>query len=163
MSKLKFAGIVVLTAIVAGMALCFFCKPLYYRLYWGDRITGSIKASIDGVPVVLDGSCFSSSQGINVTVNEFDTSISMKAGEYGSYSFEFVIPDVNIPVQVFVHHFNWWSVTELQLTAEVSTDGNIVSVAYVCISIDDKGEEQILNTNRNFDADTDEIELSLGA
>ena len=163
MSKLKVAGIVVLMAIVAGMALCFFCKPLYYRLYFGDRITGSIKASIDGVPVVIDSSCFSSSHILKAAVNEFDTSISMKAGEYGSYNFEFVIPDVNIPVRVFVHHFNWWSVTDLELTAEVSTDGNIVSVAYVCRSIDDKGEDVILSTNRNFDADTDEIELSLGA
>lgn len=162
MGKLKIVLVSLLMAAVLFMAACFFCKPLYYRLYLGDRITGSIKVSVDGVPLILDESSFSSTLPMKITVNEFDTSVALKGGEYGSYGFDVNIQGVNNPLEVHIHHFNWWSVTEFQINAEVSTEGNIVSVSSVYTTIDDKGEEVIGNCNDNFDADTDEMIISLG-
>lgn len=162
MSKFKAVMITVVTVIVLGMAVCYFYKPLYYRLYLGDRITGSIKASVDGVPVILDKDCFISSEGFTVTVNEFDTAVSLKGGEYGTYSFGFFIQSVNKPVQITVCHRNWWAVTDFQLDAQADTDGNIVSFALTWTSLDEKGEEVTVSYNKNIDADNEELELILG-
>ena len=162
MRKVKIIVVCILAFIILGMAACFFYKPLYYRLYLGDRITGSIKVLVDGVPVKLDETCFTPLADLKITVNEFDTAVSRKGGEYGAYYIDMIIPDVNIPVQICVHHFNWWCVTDFSINAEVSTDGNIVSVSCTSTCVDDKGEDVQSGWNRNYDADTDVIEFSVG-
>lgn len=159
MSKLKTVLIVVFIVIVLGMAACFFYKPLYYRLYTGDRITGSIRAFVDGVPVILNEDCFVSPEGMKIQVNDFDTSVSVKHGDYGAYSFGFFIQGVNKPVQITVYHYNWWSVTDFQLTAEASTEGNIVSFAIVSTCLDNNGEEITSSRNINIDTDNEDIML----
>lgn len=138
--------------IVLTVPICFLCKPLYYRLYFGDRIKGNIRVIADGNNIFLDKSSFTGCD--NVREGTDSTYVSRKAGEYGGYNIGFEISaGENIyPVTLSFYQYNWWNVTEFDLTAEIDTENKTAVFECSYFSVEEDG-------SKRYGSETESVKL----
>ncbi len=140
MKKKRIIVIVIFLLIIAAAALCYLYKPLYYRMYLGDRIKGELHVTIDSEPAMLsDYSVSSDSDGFSTKADGDATKISIKGGSYGGYSFAVNIPGVDIPLEITVFQHNWWNVAIFEMNIAVSTENNTASCSYKYTWIEEDG------------------------
>ncbi len=101
----KLFPLIIAVIVTALIAFCFFCKPIYYRIYPFDRIKGNITIIVDKQPLSPESISFhnkSRCDDISVKTKDNKSSISVRGGKYGEYSFTIDIPEINKPVEVCV-------------------------------------------------------------
>ena len=106
------------------VAFCILCKPIYYRLYAGDRIKGNVSVTVDGEAIMLAEEDISGCR--KVKINSDSTYIAIKGGEFGGYSFAVNIPNIDKEITIVCSQYNWWTVTRFDLDVIIDTANNTV-------------------------------------
>jgi len=127
---LKGTAVTVLIFLVIGMAVIYFCKPVYYRLYPWDRISGTVHVTIDGRAYELKPESFGGyiyggddvpkPMNINIS-NDGSAEIGIKGGGYGDYSTELRTASPEIMIGMGTFQFNWWNVERFDLYVDIDT------------------------------------------
>lgn len=140
-------------------ALCILCKPIYYRIYTGDRIKGNISVTIDGEKFTPSAEDISDCRKANTKKDR--TQIALKGGEYGTYGFHVNIPPIDKTINMKCYHYNWWTVTNFDIGIIIDTAGNTVTFEGDCSYVDDVGKINKFNINdKKLLSDNLEIWLS---
>lgn len=87
--------------------------------------------------------------------------ISAKGGEYGSYIFGVDVPDFDEDIKVTVMEYNWWNVTDFDLTVDIDTDGENVVYTYNYTSIAENGKT-LRESGTASDNIGDELSVCIG-
>lgn len=131
----------IIAVIIALMTFCFFCKPIYYRIYPFDRIKGNIHIRINKQPLSPENISFynkSRCDDISVKTEDNKSYVSIRGGKYGGYSFEIDIPEINKPIEVCVFQANWWNTTDFAISIDIDTVNNEVRYYWHFKNNDDK-------------------------
>ena len=126
-------------------ALYIFCKPIYYRIYIGDRIKGNISVTIDGETFTPSSEDISGCRKSNIKGDR--TQIAVKGGDYGIYHFGVNIPPIDKTINMGCYHYNWWTVTNFDIDIIIDTAGNIVTFEGDCSYVDDDGKTNKFQIN----------------
>lgn len=153
-----------MTAVIAVPALCiafcFICKPIYYRLYPGDRIKGDIQVIVDGETYALNENSFSACRRVKPE-DDGSAKIRIKAGEYGAYEFVMHADAIGLPVTIRCYQHNWWNVWDFDLQINVDTQQNRAIISGSVTDLDDKGKKSNDSIYQAYDL-TEEIKVSFG-
>lgn len=148
--KRKLILLIIIVTVIALMVLCFFCKPVYYRIYPFDRIKGNITIIIDGQPLSSESSNFhnkSRCDDISVKIKDNKSSVSVRGGKYGGYSFTIDIPEINKPIEVQVFQPDWWTTIDFCLSVDIDTTNN--EIIYSCNFEQNDDKSVIIGECRN--------------
>lgn len=138
--KKKYLIILFTVIAVLAFVLCFFCKPIYYRLYLGNRITGSVQLSVDGKLITLDENCFITVEDKHSVQQNGDAlDIAFKGGDYGTYEFEIEVPNFSERITVTIMQFNWWNVVDFDIDIAIDTANESVTYTYFYTTISEDG------------------------
>ena len=126
---LKGTAATVLIFLVIGMVVIYFCKPVYYRLYPWDRISGTVHVTMDGRAYELKPDSFGeyiyegdAPKPMNISIlNDGSAEIGIKGGGYGEYSTELRIASPEIRIGLGTFQFNWWNVERFDLYIDIDT------------------------------------------
>ena len=121
-------------------SLCILYKPIYYRLYLGDRIKGNIEIKIDDRTYFLEENNFHSS-GKSKMFDDGTAGISIRAGEYGIYSLEILGTPIEKPISIRCYQYNWWNVMDFELDIKIDTAQNEVIYNGNYMTIADNGKK----------------------
>lgn len=124
------------------ISLCILYKPIYYRLYLGDRIKGNIEVEIDNKTYFLEENNIKfHNSGKAKMYDDGTAGVSFRAGEYGSYSLEILdIPiESHITINCFQH--NWWSVQNFELKIKIDTSLNMITYSGNCTVVSNNGKK----------------------
>jgi hypothetical protein len=148
---------------VVAVILVLFYKPIYYRLYWGDRIQGTIKLIIDDEQVSLQENDILINGESKIVINSDGTAfISFHGGEYGDYGFYVVNSLIDKTIQINCFQHNWWNVQTFDLTLSAYTSAGTLTFGGDYTTISDNFDilkEKILTT---IDISDDLITYTIG-
>lgn len=148
--------------VTALMSFCFFCKPIYYRIYPFDRIKGYIRIIIDKQSLSPESISFhnkSRCEDISVKTKDNKSYVSIKGGKYGIYSFTIDIPEIDKPVEVCVFQPDWWTTIDFCLSVDIDTENN--KIIYSCNFEQNDDKSIIINDSRN-NLDDEKLSISFG-
>lgn len=129
--------------------LCIIYKPLYYRVYTGDRIKGNILVIIDHQIYRLEKDNISLSDSGRITVNDNGTAdITFSAGRYGNYKVGIYVLPAGNPITVNCFQHDWWNVQNFEITIEIDTSENIVVYDGSYRIISEDGDEIYSDINK---------------
>ena len=125
-------AVVITLATLAILALIF--SPFWGMFYNGDRITITLKGTIDGVEVLPDSdhieckNIYGEIQDVNCSEPGV---FSIKGGEedFERYVFNFSV-DHEI-IELKLTHLNWWQVDKCQLNYEIDTAANELNYTFI--------------------------------
>lgn len=160
--KRKLFPLIIVVIVIALISFCFFCKPIYYRIYPFDRIKGYIRIIINKQSLSPESISFhnkSRCEDISVKTKDNESYVSIKGGEYGEYSFTIDIPEINKPVEVSVIQVNWWNTTDFALTVNIDTVNNKVRYDYYFRNNDNKS---IVMDDSMNNLDDEKLSVSFG-
>ena len=131
-----FLAFLFLTALF--LSIC--SRPWYYRLlYFGDRVSGTVRLVVDGETVPLEKEDFQNltaaeeKLGSKLKVRpqrDGGARVSFRAGSYGSYCFSLRIEGADEPLELTAYQYNWWNVCRFDL--EIRVDRAAGTVEYSC-------------------------------
>lgn len=160
--KKKLFPLIIAVIVTALMVFCFFCKPIYYRIYPFDRIKGDIEIIIDGQSLSPESSSFynkSRCDDISVKTKDNISSVSVRGGKYGGYSFTIDITEINKPIEVQVFQPDWWTTIDFCLSVDIDTANSEIIYSYNFEQNDDKSV--IIGECRN-NLDDEKLSVSFG-
>lgn len=163
---MKRAAVITIAVLIIGAAVCFFYKPIYYRLYPWDRIKGSIGVTLNGQAVYLDEDnlyiiSMAGKDKYSVKSDGGILYISAKGGEYGNCIFGVDVPDFDEDIKVTVTAYNWWNVTDFDISVDIDMDGGNVVYTYNYTSIAENGET-LRESGTSSDNIGDELSVCIG-
>lgn len=124
------------------ISVCILYKPIYYRLYFGDRIKGNVKVEIDDKPYFLEENKIKFHDSGKIEVCDDGTAdISFHAGGYGGYLFEILDTPTGSPIAINCFQHNWWSVQNFELTIKIDTSQNMITYSGNCTTVSDDGQK----------------------
>ena len=155
----------VLLLIAAGaFALRALLPSLYYRMYLGDRITGTVTVSVDGEPYALQYRSVSADQsnpigGIpRIRLNgDGSARIMLRAGEYGGYGFLLTVDSVEAPLHICAYQYNWWNVVRFDLHVSVDIAAQTVTLESSAQTLRDNGKWRTETVCETFSLSDPEI------
>lgn len=128
---------------IFGAAAFFPGRLVYYRLYTGNRITGTVHVEVDDIAYRLDEKDISLSDTGDVTINDDGSAdISIHAGEYGKYRFEISDTPAGNVISVNCFQFNWWNVQTYDLTIAIDTSSGTVTYSGEYTTIAENGRKE---------------------
>lgn len=173
--KIALTILITIAAVVIGIAqmvlLLRLLSPelfdsLYYgNIYSGNRNIGTITVNVDGQPYTLTADNFSQNDYEEIGFHNTDFA-ALTMQEDGSAKVEIAnaekkycgyvvtVDGMEYPIIVIFGHNPWWSVVKYDLTVNVDTTTDTVSVEGVCI---ENGDEETINktaTNETYGDDT---------
>ena len=161
--KRKFLIIFFTVMAVFAVVLCFLCKPIYYRLYLGNRITGSVQLSVDGKLITLDENCFITVKDKHSVKQNGDAlDIAFRGGDYGSYGFEVEVPNFSEKIRVTIMQFNWWNVVDFDIDIAVDTANESVTYNYFYTTIAEDGKTLYESGTMTDYIGKDNLEIHIG-
>ncbi len=142
-------------------SICFFVKPIRYRLYPGDRITGTVKVSVNGQPVALSEDDVSGCDKATV-LSDGSVVVCIHGGDYGDYTFYVSVSADCTPLAVHCFQHNWWSVMRFDVTIDVSAESGACTCSGVCVTLDDSGKQQSQQILQTFRRDSESFDIQFG-
>ncbi len=163
MSKLIKPLIVILVLLLCFIIL--FCKPIFYRLYFGDRIKGTVSVSVDGKAYQLQPKEIQGSDELKLTDNGNIAELSIHGGENGGYPICVYLDTADMDalgfeINCFQH--NWWNVTEFKLNIEIDTKQNSISYSGDYTTIADSGKKCYNKIEMQQSIDEEYLGISFG-
>ncbi len=161
------AGVALLTGLLIGLCKTFL-PHIYYRCYLGDRITGTVTVTVDGEPYSLktgsitpyDDSAIWKKPRVNY-LRDGSARVRIHAGRYGMYGFYLTIDDVVQPICITAYQFNWWNVTNFDLSVSMDTAANTVTLHTDTVKMDEIGSPYIYHRTETFQLSDPEIGFSI--
>lgn len=162
--KKKKAVLIISLIIAFCISVCLLYKPIYYRLYLGDRIKGNIEVVIDDNVYSLEEDNIKLNDSGKIKINDDGTAdISIHAGKYGSYRFDISDIPIERPVSINCFQHNWWNVQTFELRIKIDTSQNLVIYegSYTTISNDGKTRYDTIDKIQSLTDEYTEILLGL--
>ena len=137
-------GAALLIALAIGSLKLLF-PQLYYRLYLGDRITGTVTVTVDGDPYPLEHDAITPTDSdlfkqARVSYrSDGSARVRIHSGAYGMYGFCLTIDGVAQPIHITAYQFNWWNVTSFDLSVSIDTEANTVTFSTVTEQLHNNG------------------------
>ena len=147
--------------LTAAITVCVFVKPIRYRLYPGDRITGTVQVTVNGQPVALSADDVSGSDKVNVLPNG-GVDVRIRGGDYGEHTFFVAFSADHTPLAVHCFQHNWWSVMRFDVTIDVSAESGACTCSGVCVTLDDSGKQQSQQILQTFRRDSESFDIQFG-
>lgn len=147
--------------LTAAITVCVFVKPIRYRLYPGDRITGTVQVTVNGQPVALSADDVSGCDKATA-LPDGSTVVRIRGGGYGNYTFNVVFSDDCAPLAVHCFQHNWWSVMRFDVTIDVSAESGACTCSGVCVTLDDSGKQQSQQILQTFRRDSESFDIQFG-
>ncbi|MBE6857162.1 MAG: hypothetical protein E7500_07025 [Ruminococcus sp.] len=163
--ELKVTLVTLLSVVLLISVICFLYKPIYYRLYFGDRIKGTISFIVDGEAYHLQPKEIQGANELELTDNGNIAELSIHGGEYGGYPI-FVYVDtadleaLKLRINCFQH--NWWNVTEFKLNIAIDTKQNSISYSGDYTTIADNGKKCYDKIEKQQSLDEENLGISFG-
>lgn len=157
--KITLTVCIVLTLCVL---VCIVYKPIFYRLYRGDRIKGSVELTIDDKPCLLEENYFLFHEDGNVKTDGTAADISIHGGEYGKYTFEILDTPIGEPILISCFQFNWWNVQTFELSINIDTEQGELAYNGNCTTIAESGKRSSYPINGSQALDDENIKISFG-
>lgn len=117
-------------------------KPLFYRLYPGDRIKGEIRITVDGETVSLKDSDFSGCDKVKIKPDN-TAEISVRADTYGKYAVIMSSNETDPVIHLYFHQFNWWNVYKFNLSVDVDITAGTVTYEGSYTSLKEDGNKNL--------------------
>ncbi len=146
-------------------AFCYFCKPIYYRIYFGDRIKGTISVYVDEKAYLLQPKEIQGTDELELADNGKIAELSIHGGEYGGYPIYLYLDTADmdaLELMINCYQHNWWNVTEFDITIEIDTKQNIISFNVNCTTIADNGEKLYDKIDKQQSLDEENLGISFG-
>lgn len=148
--KKKTAAVIAAVILIIS-AVCFLGRPVYYRLYPGDRITGTLTVTVDGEAYAPGSEQFDGLTGFDAH-GDGSAALKIHGGEYGAYPIALHLPfDAVSEIQLRCYQANWWDVAKFDLHMDIQTDAQTVTVTgiYSTVGEDDyKRIEDVINDTK---------------
>lgn len=161
--KKKYLIILFTVIAVLAFVLCFFCKPIYYCLYLGNRITGSVQLSVDGKLITLDENCFITVEDKHSVQQNGDAlDIALRGGDYGNYGFEIEVPNFSEKIRVTIMQFNWWNVINFDIDIAIDTTNQNVTYTYFYATVAEDGKSLYESGTKTDCIGKDNLEIYIG-
>lgn len=153
----------VLIGILAALILFIFCcKPLYYRLYLGDRITGNIKVIIDNEVHYIENNDIAFSESGKVAENkDGSANIKIHAGKYGKYALNIDDIITDVPVNIGFIQGNWWEVQRFEITVSVDTVHHLITYSGYSINLTESKNKRPISTTFDYMKEYPSISIGL--
>lgn len=166
MTKKKFL-LIILFIITFCISVCILYKPIYYRLYLGNRIKGNVEVKIDDKTYFLEKNKIKFHDSIydDGTAKIYDNgtaNISFHAGEYGDYSFELLDTPIGRPIEITCFQHNWWSVQNFELKIEIDTSQNMITYSGNYTTISDNGKKRYETIDKIQSLTDEYVQIILG-
>lgn len=153
---------IVAVFLICTVSICFFCKPIYYRLYLGNRIKGDINIIIDGKPYQYYYMTEFSSIDKAKETTKGTAHIEMKGGEYGSNTFTIRPHNLDKSITVDCFQTNWWYVTNFNLNIDINTHKETISFKGDYTATDSDGRKIGGKIDKTQELDAPIIEIMFG-
>lgn len=156
---------IVLIVVLCISAICFLYKPIYYRLYLGDRIKGTISVVVDGQIYQLQPKEIQGTTELEISEDSSKAELSIHAGEYGGYPIYVYLDTADIEMQsIRINCFqaNWWNVTEFEAYIEIDTSKNCISFNGDCVTLDEDGKKIHDKIDKQQSLDDEYLGISFG-
>ena len=146
--------------------LKYLFPQLYYRVYLGDRIQGTVTVSLDGEFYPLKtGSIIPYDPYVEtprVTYrSDGSARVRIHSGAYGMYGFCLTIDGVAQPIHITAYQFNWWNVTSFDLSVSIDTEANTVTFSTVTEQLHNNGTAYTYVRTQTFPLSESEIVFSI--
>lgn len=162
--ELKVTLVTLLSVVLIISVICFLYKPIYYRLYFGDRIKGTISVIVDGEAYELQPKEIQGSDELDISDNGV-AELSIHGGEYGGYPIYVYLDTADIETQsirINCFQHNWWNVTEFKFNIEINTNQNIITFKGDYSTIADSGKKCNDKIEKQQSLDDEYLEISFG-
>lgn len=143
-------SIVIISIILAAVLLFvlisyLFFKPLFYRFYPFDRITGTVCVTVDGEKSDLKSSDISGSYGdeevgVGFSSVEDGAKISIHGGEYGAYTLKIKADAVVSPLEAVIYQSNWWSAAKFDLDISIDSASKKITFTSTAQVLNEEGK-----------------------
>ena len=159
-------GAALLIALAIGSLKLLF-PQLYYRLYLGDRITGTVTVTVDGEPYPLEYDAITPTDSdlikqARVTYRSGGSArVRIHGGDKTLYGFYLTIDGVEQPLRIAAFHFNWWEVTDFALSVSFDTAANTVTFSTVTEQLHNNGTAYTYVRTETFPLSESEIVFSV--
>lgn len=148
----KFIALIFAVALLFFVVLFLFCKPIAHRFYPFDRITGTVRVTVDGEKYDLKAGNVTGwhdeREEVEVELRETadGAKLSMHGGEYGPYVLVFHINGTDLPLEAVVYQYNWYNVTEFELDISIDTAAETVTFSSSAEVVTDSVTEEHTTT-----------------
>lgn len=162
MGNKKLFPLIIAVIVIALMTFCFFCKPIYYRIYPFDRIKGNIHIRINEQPLSPESINFynkSRCDDISVKTKDNISSVSVRGGKYGGYSFTIDIPEIHKPIEVQVFQPNWWTTIDFYLSVDIDITNNEIMYGY---NFEQNDSQSVITGECRNNLDDEKLSVSFG-
>ncbi len=123
--KKKRVVIIAAAALICAVMCAVSPHIFWHFIYHGDRIKGTISVTIDGNDIPAENIVFScSSEKGTENVRQDGDKISVKAGEYGSYTITAQTNGYDLKFRIF--QYNNWNVTAFSMSYDIDTQSGKV-------------------------------------
>lgn len=145
------------------ISVCILYKPIYYRLYLGDRIKGNVEVKIDDKTYFFEKNKIKfHDSGKTKLYGEGSADISFHAGGYGDYSFEILDTPIGSPIKITCFQHNWWSVQNFKLTIEIDTSQNMITYSGNYTTVLDNGKKRYKTIDKVQSLTDEYVQIILG-
>lgn len=149
------------------ISVCILYKPIYYRLYLGNRIKGNVEVKIDDKTYFLEKNKINFQDsiyhdGTSKIYDDGTAKISFNAIDYGNYSFEILDTPIGSPVKITCFQHNWWSVQNFELKIEIDTSQNMITYSGNYTTILDNGKKRYKTIDKIQPVTDEYVGITLG-
>ena len=153
MKVVKVLAIITAAVLLLIGSSYLFYKPLYYRIFYPwNRITGTVRVTIDGETYALKDSDITGSHenadiGIGFSKKDNGARLSVRGGDYGPYNMLIRVDGVDLPLEVVAFQHNWWNVTEFDLDISIDSTAEKITFTSSAKVLNEEGEKIPQNTS----------------
>lgn len=141
---------------------------LYYRIYPFSRITGTVTVTVDGKPYPLHSDSISAVEDSyrntpHASINtDGSARVRIRGGDKASYGFLLHIEGVEQPINIGTFHYNWWDVTQFDLSVSVDTSTDTAAFRCTAKVIGNDGEWIPVEDSATLSLSDPEIHFGFG-
>ena len=141
---------------------------LYYRIYPFNRITGTVTVIVDDKPYSLHSDSISAVEDSfrntpHASANaDGSVRVRIRGGDKDGYGFLLHIDGVEQPIRIGTFHYNWWDVTQFDLTVSVDTSTDTATFRCTAKVIGNDGDWIPVEDDATLSLSDSEIHFGFG-
>ena len=144
--KLRNAFLILVPILLFVIVLAFIDKPMRYRLYPWDRITGRIYVEKNDqvyeiMPDNITAQFGTKATKVHANTENGSTSISVHAGAYGEYCISIEIDGIPHPLEIVCYQYNWWDICDFELSIYIDSRAETITIDCLRTSLNNEGEK----------------------
>lgn len=138
--------LILVSILFVAIVLAFIDKPMRYRLYSKERITGRINVEINNqvyeiMPDNITAQFGTKATKVHAYTENGSTNISVHAGAYGEYCISIEIDGIPHPLEIVCYQYNWWDICDFELSIYIDNRTETIAIDCLRTSLNNEGEK----------------------